>query len=351
MTRNRRARELLIVTISPLVAILTIYAYQFLHDRIAPREGNEFTLKAADGTEIHGWRTGAAASMDGVVIVLPDPAFDSNFNSKTIATNVGQAFAVEILREHTSYEVLSFDQRGTGRTNGESRLTPVSILASDLKAVRALAHGKVTVIAHGDSCATAAFAATSGLKADRFIFVSCGYSGTLLANWGARLFANMANAGVDEPTIDQCRKEWTSWNKNLPSILKRKAREPVKSSVTGESPDLLIFREALRELGWEKKAWTQDAMRFDVAIALSKIASDSNFFQPEFDLVSAAPEREAMLRYATIKERSKVLPGTDFFLFQTDRHHRTLIDRVLFTKNPFTQTNGEAIRTIVASIK
>ncbi|MCE9596642.1 MAG: alpha/beta hydrolase [Spirochaetia bacterium] len=347
MNDSNRGRIILYLTLVPSVILIIVYFATIARDRWFSTSGIQITVKAKDALEIHGQWEGSA-NPDRTVILIPDPSLDREFNSRAVKSNTGNYLARAILESKPNTALIRYDQRGTGRSPGDSRMTSLEMLAEDLVLFALQAKGRVTIVAHGDSCATALFA-KQNLKVDQWVFVSCAYSGTLLENWGARFFQNMENSGVDKKTIARCMEEWIVWNRDLSAILKAKERPAVIPAKDGDSPDLLIFREALRELSWERREWTREAATFRVLKSIQEL-NNISIFWPEYDLVIPAVDRNVMAG-SNLAPSIRILPRTEFFLLETDRGRKALVERVLFFKSPFTHVNEEAVKTIAASIR
>lgn len=342
-----RARVLLAMTLFPSVLFLGVYGYYKIRDWMRP---DSALFRSSDGVEIRGLREGAGRT---TVLILPDPALDRGFNSKSIESGTGDALAKVLVSR--GFSVIRYDQRGTGRTAGEPRTTTVTQLASDaqisVSGVRAL---DLVVIAHGDSCATAALAHQKGLRARQWIFVSCGYSGTLLHNWSERLFYNMEGSGLDEAVRAQARLEWKLFIADLPAAIRRSETPPVPAAKEGESPDMQVIRGAFRELLVERKGWAADAMTLNVKEEIALIARESRvkYFACEFDTVTPPSERAAMT--AWLKRpgvQITLLPGSEFFLLATSTPQRTTMERIAFLKNPLSRPNPEAVKALADSVE
>ncbi|MBL8021461.1 MAG: alpha/beta hydrolase [Leptospirales bacterium] len=347
MSDLTRAKVLLYLTLIPSILLIAVYASNFIGERWFSTKGTPIVIKTETGAEIQGQMEGSPQP-GRTVIILPDPGLDRAFNSRAVKSNTGDELAGAILALRPDVAVIRYDQRGTGRSPGDSRMTSLDMLRNDLVAFAAKATGKTTIIAHGDSCATALYARRQ-LKVDQWILVSCAYSGTLLENWAQRFFQNMENSGVDQKTISRCKSEWADWNAALDLILSARERPAVIPAQDGDSPDLLVFREALRELAWERREWTRQAAGFKVLASMQEIKNVSIFW-PEYDLVMPASDRAAMSR-SKVGPLIRPLPQSEFFLLQTDKPHRALVERVMFFKSPFTRVNAAAIQTIASSIQ
>jgi pimeloyl-ACP methyl ester carboxylesterase len=342
-----RARVILAMTLFPSVLFIALYAYYKTRDWMRP---DSALFRAEDGVEVRGLREGTGSR---IVLILPDPALDRSFNSKSVESTTGAVLAQALAAR--GFTVIRYDQRGTGRTPGDPRGTGVQRLAEDaILSVRGVPAKDLSVLAHGDSCATAALAHKKGLRAKQWIFVSCGYSGTLLNNWAERLFHNMENSGLPASVRSQARAEWNAFAKSMPELLNRKETPPVPSAKEGESPDLQVIRGAYRELLVERRAWAVDAMAINVKKQILEIVKESRvlFFSPEFDLVTPPLEREAMLQALQgTKARTIQLPGAEFFLLATDGPQVTTMERIVFLKNPLTRPRAEAVKVIADSVE
>lgn len=337
-----RARVILGMTLLPSVVFICLYAFYKGRDWLRP---DSVLFRAEDGVEVRGLREGTGAR---TVLILPDPALDRGFNSKSIESTTGDALAKALVAR--GFTVVRYDQRGTGRTAGDPRGTSIDRLAGDaLLAVAGTPASHLSVIAHGDSCATAAMAHKKGLRASQWVFVSCGYSGTLLQNWGERLFHNMANSGLGEDVRTQARAEWTNFAKDLPKLMAQKDTPPVPEAKEGESPDLQVIRGAFRELLVERRPWAVDAMSLNVAKEIVEMERESRvaLFSPEFDSVTPPSERSRMLEaLKRAGSAAHVLPGAEFFLLETNALQRTTMERIAFLKNPLNHPKVEAIKVL-----
>lgn len=344
-----RARILLAMTLFPSVLFLGLYGYYKVRDRMRP---DSALFRGSDGVEIRGLKEGSGSR---TVLILPDPALDRGFNSKSIESTTGDVLAKALVAR--GFTVIRFDQRGTGRTPGEPRTTTVSQLASDALAAAAVSPvpaRNLVIIAHGDSCATAALAHQKGLRARQWIFVSCGYSGTLLHNWSERLFYNMEGSGLEESVRAQARLEWKSFMKELPVAIRRSETPPVPAAKEGESPDMQVIRGAFRELLVERKDWATDAMALNVKKEIAMIAGESrvDYLAPEFDTVTPPAERAAMSEWLKpLRVRTTVLPGAEFFLLATTAPQRTTMERIAFLKNPLSRPNQDAVKALADSVE
>ena len=341
-----RAKSILFLTLLPSVIVLVLFAYTYAKKWT---QKDEIVATATDGTQIHGIRAMSGAvsgSSQSLAVFLPDPAFDRSLNSRSIETNAGAELEALVLKR--GIHLLRYESRGTGRTPGVSRFVPPGILADDLMKAGA---GATTVIAHGDSCATAALAWKKGMQAKRWIFVSCAYSGNPVDEWAARTFYSMENSLMSEKLIQTCRKEWSTFRKDLRQTVSSKSGPPpVVPAKEGESPDLMVFRGAMREMAYEQKAWTREALDFDVMRTIVQMnrKEDLVWFVPEFDTVTVPSEVEAMKK-AGVTPRP--LFQTDYFLLQTDSPRRTSMERIFFLKSPFTHPSSSALLAIADAVK
>ncbi len=322
-----RSRVILFVTLLPSAIVILLVLRSYASKALEP----DSVVAVSAGTEIHGVKSGGELP---AAVFAADPAFDRNLNSKSIQTDAGIALN-EALRGN--FSVIRYDQRGTGRTAGNSRFTPVSVLAADLRAV---APDDAVIIAHGDSCATAAYAWKKGMRARKWIFVSCAYSGTLVDSWAERMFYNMQNSLMPPDVIRQCRAEWKLFRAGLKKTISGSTEAPpVAPAKEGESPDLLVFRGAIRELAYDQRAWTKEALEFDVARTVQEMKRSEKlvWFLPEFDTLTVPSETEAMSK---VLGSPRILPGTDYFLLESNAPRRTAMERIFFLKNPFTKANN-----------
>lgn len=342
-----RARVILGMTLLPSVIFIGLYSFYKARDWMRP---DSALFRSEDGVEVRGLREGNGKR---TVLLLPDPALDRSFNSKAVNSGAGDQIAESLVLR--GFTVIRYDQRGTGRTPGDPRGTGVQRLADDaILSVRSVPAVDLTVLAHGDSCATAALAHQRGLRARQWIFVSCAYSGTLLNNWAERLFHNMQNSGLPENVQQQARTEWNAFIKDLPESLKRKETPPVPLAREGESPDLQVIRGAYRELLVERRAWAVDAMAINVQKQIRTMAGESRvvLFSPEFDLVTPPAERSAMLQALKgTRARTARLEKAEFFLLAADAPQVTTMERIAFLKNPLTRPQAEAIKALADSVE
>lgn len=342
-----RARVILGMTLLPSIVFICLYVFYKGRDWMRP---DSVLFRAEDGVEVRGLREGIGPR---TVLLLPDPALDRSFNSKSIESTTGDAIAKALVER--GFTVVRYDQRGTGRTAGDPRGTSIERLAGDaLLAVARVPDAELIVVAHGDSCATAAMARRKGLRASQWVFVSCGYSGTLLENWGERLFHNMENSGLSQDVRAQARSEWTAFVNDLPRLMEKKDTPPVPQAKEGESPDLQVIRGAFRELLVERRAWAVDAISLNVFKEILTIQRESRavLFSPEFDSVTPPAERAALSEALKRAGGSvQVLAGAEFFLLETNTLQRTTMERIVFLKNPLNHPKAEAVKALAGFVK